>query len=111
MNFNKNLLISLITSLFVAIIIVGVTGFFVWQNKNTVFNFFASEYIEQEQAKLLANNVNNQSLNEETKNSSSQINNIFNKENSITNVVEKTNQAVVAIVITKEVPLFETYLE
>lgn len=72
-------------------LLLGITGSLVWAYRGLIFKVFASEY--------------NQSLVEGTKADSQ----VFTQESLIINAVKEHNPAVVSIIVSKNVPKYETY--
>lgn len=72
-------------------LLLGITSSFVWAYRGPIFKIFASEY--------------SQNLVEGTKADSR----VFTQESMIINAVKEHNPAVVSIIVSKYVPIYETY--
>lgn len=98
-----------IKNLISILIIFGIIGGLVWYNRAQVFSYFANEYLQKQEAKSTAEGG------EETAGDVSEKilekTSIFTQEGFVVDAVKKTNPAVVSIVISKEVPKYETYYD
>ena len=102
---NKNFVQTFLTSFFTLIVVILISAFFVWYYRAQLFSYFANEYLQAEKEDLAEKDYNNEvdTIIEKT--------NIFTQESFVIDAVKKTNPAVVSIVISKEVPKYETYYE
>ena len=96
-------LISLISIVVIIIICLG----FVWYYRANIFDYFAKEYLQEVQ------NPNNTFGNEEKLTTEKIIEKqaIFSQESFVVDTVKKTNPAVVSIIISKNVPKYEAYID
>ena len=96
-------LISLISIVIIIIICLG----FVWYYRANIFDYFAKEYLQEVQ------NPNNTFGNEEKLTTEKIIEkqSIFSQESFVVDTVKKTNPAVVSIIISKNVPKYEAYID
>lgn len=90
------------TSLLFFVVILGIISVIIWRFRADVFGYFAKEYLQE------AQNVNS-----DTKSTTEKIieKQIFSEERFVIDAVKKTNPAVVSIIISKEVPKYETYID
>jgi serine protease Do len=88
------ILLSAGSALVVFLIIFGI----VYANRSSVFSWFAREYVSDSEHQTQGNSSDANALHPE----------LFSQDALITSAVKKTNPAVVAITITKEVPKYET---
>ncbi|MBI3306138.1 trypsin-like peptidase domain-containing protein [Candidatus Nomurabacteria bacterium] len=101
---NKNFITALATSAVLIIIALLIVLGLVWYKRAEIFGYFAKEYI-QEAKRLTAEGegaVTERILEKET---------IFSQEHFVIDAVKKSNPAVVSIIITKEVPTYEQYVD
>ncbi|MDO8659530.1 MAG: trypsin-like peptidase domain-containing protein [Candidatus Parcubacteria bacterium] len=107
---DKNFVSVFLTSLF-ALLLVLVIGFgLLYRYRTNVFGYFAKEYMLAVQEGNNAQNVNSKEgvktterlLEKQT---------IFSQESFVVDAVKKTNPAVISIVISKEVPKYEAYVD
>lgn len=95
------------TSLVSVLIFALLVGGLVWGYRTQIFGYFAKEYLQEvankdsgnkDDAKIITERI----LEKET---------IFSQEHFVIDAVKKTNPAVVSILISKEVPKYETYVD
>ncbi len=100
---NKDFVPIFLTSL-ISIIIIFIIGLgLIWTFRTNLFGYFAREYVKEVQ------NLNQEGdLGNVPGSSSGQI---FSQEQFVVDVVKKTNPAVVSIIISKEIPKYETYVD
>ena len=100
---NKDFSSVFFTSLlsFLIIILFGVG--IIWRYRANVFGYFAKEYLQE------AQNGNNDEKTVTEKIIEKQT--IFSQESFVVDAVKKTNPAVVSIIISQEVPKYETYID
>ncbi|MEK7539493.1 MAG: trypsin-like peptidase domain-containing protein [Patescibacteria group bacterium] len=98
-NFASVFLTSLLSLLF--IIILGISLIFYY--RANIFGYFAKEYLKEAPA---GNNKNDAQVTEKILEKQT----IFSQERFVIDAVKKTNPAVVSIIISKEVPKYETYI-
>src|SRR3989344_1671630 len=91
-------LTSLLTVLFILLIGLGL----VWNFRANIFGYFAKEYLQEVKNQNGSDKVTEKILEKET---------IFSQESFVVDAVKKTNPAVVSIIISKEVPKYETYID
>lgn len=95
---SKNFVYVFFTS-FLAFLVLLVTIFLVvWNFRGAIFSYFGSEYLKgiQSENGLVEEGEGNK-------------NSIFSQESMVVDAVKKANPAVVSIIISKEVPKYETY--
>lgn len=95
-----------IKNLISVLIIILLISTAIWYFRAEVFSYFANEYLENEQNKeepKEEENALSENIIEKT--------NIFTQESFVIDAVKKTNPAVVAIVISKQVPKYEAYYD
>lgn len=96
----KNIIISVVTFVILFSILSGV----VYIKRAKIFSYFAHEYVKESTENLLSKDG-------EIGNKIEEKQDIFSQENFVINTVKKTNPAVVSIMISKEVPKYETYID
>ncbi|MEK7572548.1 MAG: trypsin-like peptidase domain-containing protein [Patescibacteria group bacterium] len=104
---NKNFVYVFIVSLISLIIILIIGLGLVWYFRANVFDYFAKEYLQEMQ------NPNN-NLGNDGKLTAEKIiekQSIFSQESFVIDAVKKTNPAVISIVISKNVPKYEAYVD
>lgn len=95
--------ISFISLLIISFISLG----FIWYYRANIFDYFAKEYLYEIQNP-------NSSLGNDSKINTEKIieeQSIFSQESFVVDTVKKTNPAVISIVISKNVPKYETYVD
>ena len=100
---NKDLQKIFITSLLSILLVVVIGAGLVWHYRGNVFGYFAKEYFKGTQEE-----------NSDAKNTTEKIiekQSIFSQDSFVIDAVKKTNPAVVSIIISKEVPKYETYID
>lgn len=97
-NFVVVFLISLLSFLLVIVLMLGL----VWRYRTNIFGYFAKEYLRETQNQNESGKVIEKILEKQT---------IFSQEHFVIDVVKKTNPAVVSIIISKEIPKYETYID
>ena len=95
---------------------LAIIGGLVWKYRAEVFSYFAEEYLAEQ--KIENSEVSKFTFNEENeiKNLVEKITEkekepVLNQEEQVVSVVKKTNKAVVSIILSKEVPKYETYID
>ena len=101
---NKNFLFSFLTSLSIFLLIFLIGLGFAWHSRAKLFGYFAKEYLREAQD---ANNKDSVKTTEKIIEKQT----IFSQESFVVDAVKKTNPAVVSIIISKEVPKYETYID
>lgn len=102
---NKNLIqifvVSLVSLLIILVLGIGV----VWHYRANVFSYFAKEYLEETRDEVGRDEatVSTEKIIEKQS--------IFSQDSFVIDAVKKTNPAVVSIILTKEVPKYETYVD
>lgn len=103
---NKHFISGFLTSLFSIILVLAIGCGVIWHSRATIFGYFAKEYIREAQApssnKDDIKTATERIIEKET---------IFTQESFIVDAVKKTNPAVVAIVVSKNVPKYEAYTD
>ncbi len=104
---NRSFVYVFFVSLISLVIILAIGLGFVWNYRANVFNYFAKEYLQEIQnpnnvlgndGKMTAEKIIEKQL-------------IFSQEFFVVDAVKKTNPAVISIVISKNVPKYETYVD
>jgi serine protease Do len=96
LKYKKMILVGVMSSLLVFVIVFGL----LWHYRASIFKIVASNYMEQA---LVGKGAGNEGSENST--------NPFTQESYVVDAVKKTNPAVVSIIISKEVPKYETYYE
>ena len=99
---NKFFLTIFVSSLISSIVIIAVGVSVVWYFRANVFDYFAQEYLKEAQDQNKSDKVSERILEKQT---------IFSQESFVVDAVKKTNPAVVSIIISKEVPKYEAYID
>src|SRR3989344_3531895 len=102
---NNNLLSVFFVSLLSFIILLLISFLVAWNFRAKIFGYFAREYLQEMQ---------NGSKKDEVKKTTEKIfekETIFSQESFVVSAVKKTNPAVVSIIISKEVPKYEAYID
>ena len=89
-----------------ALLVLAAGAGILWKERATVYGWLAREYfqnISQQEEQQNENSSESEKIVKET--------NIFTEESFVIDAVKKTNPAVVSIVLTKDVPKYETYYE
>ncbi len=110
---NKNLFSYFLVSLFSVVLVLAVGAGIAWENRAKVFSYLAQEYV-----KTLPVNTQNVGLVANVTDANGNVVPVvvnkpdpLTQEQLVTNTVKKTNPAVVAIILSKEVPKYETYID
>jgi len=118
---NKNLFknpffLTFLTSFISLLVVLAIIVSLVWKYRAEVFSYFAKEYI-QEQKNKLASSTSIPNVEDKTdqifldKIISNIPEPVLDQQAQVVNAVKKTKEAVVSIIITKEVPKYETYVD
>lgn len=102
-DFASIFLISLISLVIIFAIALGI----VWRFRANVFGYFAKEYLQENQKQ-------NEGVEDDTKITTERIIEkqiTFSQESFVVDAVKKTNPAVVSIIISKEIPKYEAYVD
>ena len=102
---NTNIINIFIVSFLSLFILIFIAFAFIWYNRVDIFGYFAREYLQQYHQ--LSENVDN------NKNGVKDFErrSMFSQDSFVIDVVKKANPAVVSIIISKEVPKYETYID
>src|SRR3989344_8070019 len=92
---NKIFLTAFLTSLLSVLLVFLIVFSLAWNNRAQIFGYFAREYLKDAQG------GSERILEKET---------IFTQEHFVVDAVKKANPAVVSIIISKEVPKYEAYI-
>lgn len=101
---NKDFLIAFLASLFSVLVLLFVGSGIIWYYRAKVFSYFAKEYLQD------ANNAVNKDANAVAEKIIEK-QSIFSQDSFVIDTVKKTNPAVVSIIISQEVPKYETYID
>ena len=102
---NQNFTSIFLTSLVSLLIFVLVGGGLVWHYRANIFGYFAESYLKDTQDDSGKGDLKNNTEKIVEKQS------IFSQDSFVIDAVKKTNPAVVSIVLTQEVPKYETYID
>lgn len=112
---NKKVLPYVFTSLISILLVFSILGGLIFYYKSEIFSYFAKEYLKSQ---ALATRNGGLDVDQDTQEMISlgtilgkAESPVLNQEGMVVDVVKKTNPAVVSIVITKEVPKYETYVD
>lgn len=103
---NKNFIKSFFTSFLSLGVLLLLASFLVWNFRANIFSYFAKEYLQEIQKQ------NGEAPND-LKVATEKIieKQIFSEEQFVIDAVKKANPAVVSIIISKEVPTYEAYID
>lgn len=101
---NKDFLVVFFASLSSVLIVLVVGSGIIWHYRAKVFSYFAKEYLQD------ANNAGNKDANAVAEKIIEK-QSIFSQDSFVIDTVKKTNPAVVSIIISQEVPKYETYID
>ncbi len=104
---NRNFVSVFLTSLVSLIIILAISFGAIWHYRAKVFGYFAKEYLKEAQEPQAVKKDDAQVTTTTEKIIEKQ--SIFSQESFVVDAVKKTSPAVVSIIISKEVPKYETY--
>ncbi|MBY0376413.1 trypsin-like peptidase domain-containing protein [Patescibacteria group bacterium] len=113
---NKYFVTSFLLSLGTLVILVAVGLGVVWHFRGQVYGYFAKEYLK-DAARETTDDVASldvENLNTDTKLATEKIiekQSIVNQQSLVVDAVKRTNPSVVSIIISKEVPKYETYVD
>lgn len=94
--------------LLVSLLVILMIGFgLVWYFRANVFQYFAQEYLQEVQKQNSSEGDNAKIATEKIIEKQT----IFSQESFVVDAVKKTNPAVVSIIISKEVPTYEAYID
>jgi serine protease Do len=106
MEFNKNFVKPFLVSLVSFLMILAFGLATVWYSRANIFGYFAKEYLQsgpKSDGKPDVEKIITEKIIEKES--------IFTQEYFIVNAVEKSNPAVVSIIVSKEVPKYETFID
>ncbi len=104
---NKSFAYVFFVSLISLIVILAVSLGFVWYFRAGIFDYFAKEYLQEVQNSTITVGSDEKLITEKIIEKQT----IFTQETFVVNAVKKTNPAVVSIIISKNVPKYETYID
>ncbi len=91
-----------------SVLLFGIlVGGLVWRYRTDIFGYFAKEYLEEVASKDLSDKDDTRVVTERILEKQT----IFTQEHFVIDTVKKTNPAVVSILISKEVPKYESYVD
>lgn len=102
---NKNLVSVFFTSLLSFLIIVLAGAGLAWRYRANIFRYFAEEYLREAQSSNSRDDIKTGAEKIIEKQS------IFSQDSLVISTVKKTNPAVVSIIISQEVPKYETFID
>ncbi len=106
-NIDSQLAKTIAISALTVLVVLVIAGSLVWANRGALFNRFATAYIKGVQTE--GKTTETIPLKEGEKLNLAPT--IFTQESFVIDAVKKTNPAVVSIIITKDVPKYETYYQ
>jgi serine protease Do len=105
---SKSFLLAFFSSLFVFILILGAALGVVWHKRANIFGYFAKEYLQETQGQNISGSKDDaKSVTEKIMEERA----IFSPDRMVINAVKKANPAVVSIIISKQVPKYEAYID
>jgi serine protease Do len=104
---NKNFVNIFFISLISLIIILALGAEFIWYYRASVFDYFAKEYLQEIQNPTIVTGGDEKLITEKIIEKQA----IFTQETFVVDAVKKTNPAVVSIMISKNVPKYEAYVD
>lgn len=104
---NKVFVLSFLSGVVSLVIVLMVSLGIVWHYRAKVFGYFAKEYLRESQESFKASNDVGKTEAEKIIERQA----VFSQESFVVNTVKKTNPAVVSIVISKNVPKYESYID
>ena len=119
--FKNSFFLTFFTSFISIVLVLAIIGGLVWKYRAEVFSYFAEEYLAEQ--KIEKDKIENSEVSKFTFNEENEIKNlvekitekekepVLNQEEQVVSVVKKTNKAVVSIILSKEVPKYETYID
>ncbi len=102
---NKDFVAAFLASFLLFWVLVLIAGGIIWQKRAQIFSYFAREYLEE------AKSLNAGSEAEVITEKILETQTVFSQEHFVVDAVKKTNPAVVSIIISKEVPKYEAYID
>ena len=100
---NKNFIHIFLTSLLSFCLVLFLCAVVVWHYRAKIFGYFAKEYLQDGQSADSSAKSTTEKIIEKQS--------IFTQERFIVDAVKKTNPSVVSIIISKEVPKYEAYID
>jgi len=92
--------VSIFVTSILSVLLILVLGFsLIWYYRANIFGYFAKEYLSAPQN---SNNITERTIEKQS---------IFSQESFVVDAVKKTNPAVVSIIISREVPKYEAYID
>ena len=107
---NKTFMTAFLSSLATFVLIFAIGFGVVWHNRANIFSHFASEYI-RESGEPIKSNVNGINGVKTEAEKIVERQSILSQESLVVGTVKKANPAVVSIIISKNVPKYETYTD
>lgn len=104
---NRTFIFSFLNSLFVLFIILAIGSGIVWHYRANIFSYFAKEYLREMQNPGNLESDDAKSISEKIIEKQS----ILSQESLVIDTVKNSNPAVVSIIITKDMPKYETYID
>jgi serine protease Do len=99
---SKTFLFIFLTSLISLIIILVIVFGIIWHYRANVFNYFAKEYLREAQVSGMEKDDAQKMIEKQA---------VFSQESFVVEAVKRASPAVVSIVISKNVPKYETYTD
>ena len=113
----KKLISYFLVGVFSTSLVLGAFSFVVWSYRGEIFQHFAQSYLTELRANAIATNSDIKTESTATQEADIVLENIFipekqtPKQPDLVETVKKTSPAVVSIIITKEVPTYEAYVD
>ena len=99
---NKFFVFVFLTSLLSVLLIFLIGLGLIWNFRANIFGYFAKEYLQEAKSQNESGKITEKILEKQT---------IFSQESFVVDAVKKTNPAVISIIISKEVPKYEAYVD
>lgn len=97
---NKTFVYAFLISLACVVVILAIGFGIIWRYRTDVFGYFAKEYIKS--GEQISNNSGQTVIEKQS---------VFTQESFVVDAVKKSSPAVVSIVISKDVPKYETFVD
>ncbi len=104
---SRSFVLAFFTSLVCLVLILAIFLGIVWHYRANVFSYFAKEYVKESQESILGNDNNTKTEAEKIIERQA----VFSQESFVVDAVKKASPAVVSIVLSKNVPKYETYVD
>ncbi len=99
----KNFVFVFFTGLLSFLVIVLIGSGIIWHYRASVFGYFAKEYLKETQIENNDEKITTEKIVEKQS--------IFSQDSFVIDTVKKTNPAVVSLIISRQVPKYEAYID